>query len=353
MDEMAQFRISIWHVGSRGGYSPFEIPEPLLDIFSFTFFDHPSASPDADIPCYNNNRFFGQIFWKERTRLPFFQTRCPFAAGLKKLRPRFEDWYVFGNPNLDYVLGHACEVVSTEDVETSTIDIYSSRADQQTFLPSVLLIDAQGSSTEILLGAKETLKDQIDFVVAEVELLPLFEDTPSFVAILPYLTNENFLFARFLDEQNPWASPVRRPVGQRSRALMGSADAVFIRDPAEVVRSKNAPRMGNYVACCLVLGFVEEACFVAHELDRMAAETIEEPGLSNLLAELFVSLRHMPSLYGKTLLENSNNSIDELVFLNEESSSLEQFLDRWGMPALSADIKYRRNEQVSVLMRRK
>jgi hypothetical protein len=340
--------IQVWHIGSRGGYTPFEPSESLKKSVFITFFDHSSAAPD-ETEAYSEHesefRFVEQIFWKNCTNAVFYSTLCPYASGLKKLRPEFADWYVYGNPNLDYVLGDACRVVSTHNIQTATVDLFSEK-DEERRLPTVLVIDAQGSSFEILEGAQKTLDGNIDFVIAEVELAAFFDEVPSFVKILPFLTEKRFLFAYFLDENNPWASPVRCPIGQRSAPFMGSADAVFLRDPNAIIATTDSVRIGRYIICCLFLGFIEQACFVSKFIMPSELKGKLAAPLVQCLTELVSALQSMPKSFGPTLLGVADRDARLAPLLSQTSkSSLELFLDRWSMPKWSAATQHRRIEQ--------
>ncbi len=356
MQVKQQCNVNIWHVGSRGGYTPFDFPPGLDSVFSITLFDESGGAP-ASISIGGNGRttqartrFIPAIFWSEQGVKPFYETKCPYASGLKPINEKYSSWYVYGNPNIDYILGKAGTPSMVRDVAVTTLDSISHSYSCAS--PSVLVIDAQGSTYEILLGAEQLLADEVDFIIAEVELLPFFEQTPSFAQILPYLVERDFLFAKFLPESNPWASPIRVALGRRSAPLMGSADAIFMRDPAKILISDNLHRRVRYVIACLCLGFVDIASHIlSNSPDWKIAEGDLEPAGRELLKQFADALAEMPKVFppafGDTVSPHLDRGISE--FLGRATTPLEEFLELWSMGAVAQDLRTRRKEQMQSL----
>ncbi len=345
----------IWHVGARGGYTPYDFPAGLDALFSITFFDEVGAAPSETYigvegrPAKVKTRFLPSIVWSDPGIKMFQRTQCPYASGLKPFNKHYSNWYVFGNPDADYILGSANHLIELKSVNVTTLDSVS--LSQNWPGPSILVTDAQGASVEILAGAAHHLESDVDIIIAEVEFLPFFDSTPSFATLVPLLLKHDLLFAKFMPETNPWASPLRVPLGCRSAPFMGSADAVFIRDPQVILSSGVMERRLRYIISCLCLGFVDIASYVMLQssgwqkaVSDLAAEALE------LLTQFDVALREMPDTYPRAFGENNSPlRPSEIAFLSGVTTPLEDFLNRWSFTDAAMDIRARRKKHMLIL----
>ena len=345
-------RIHIWHVGARGGYTPFDFPETLDPCFSITFFDEGRAKPTSVSVGSDGRstgaeiRFLPALLWATQSALDFRQTTCPYGSGFKPLNPQFGQWYVFGNPDIDYVLGQACAPVAIQTVETTTLDSIPVSPDWPR--PQVLVIDAQGAGYEIISGARELCSVSVDAVIVELELLPFFDKMPSISTVLPALLERGFYFARFVAEENPWASPFRTALGLRSKPFMGSADGVFLRDPRQIMSQSSPSRAVKYAILCLCLGFVDIASEVIKSIEKQSL--VASDGLIDEIALDFASaVANTAALFPKAFGESREPSGYWSALRQTTTTPVEAFLHRWGFEVVAEEVRALRMKQLDLL----
>ena len=238
--ESSPNRLSIWHIGARDGYIPIAFPSFLdrwtdLILIDAAAQDTPARVELADgrIPSGSPRRVHACVAGDDTPRT--FEVRaCPYASGMYRLSDDFAEWSVFGNGQCDYVLGAAHATTHIERFTPTTVDKLSLKLGS--LEPSILVVDAQGASRE---------------------LLPFYGEIASFAQLLPGLWGFGFAFAGFLEETESWATPARVPVGQRCETLPGSKDAMFIRIPQRLNWGGDFARLARYVVSCTMLGHVD------------------------------------------------------------------------------------------------
>jgi FkbM family methyltransferase len=344
--------VSIFHVGARDGFVPFDYPEIFDSCFNFVMIDAADVGEITAITLLNGrstNCFSRQIksaVWNENSQLPLNVTVCPYAASVKKFDDRYNDWYVFANGDCDYILGEAHTVTNVEIVETKTLAKIISESNLPT--PSVLCIDAQGSSLEILQGAGSYL-DFVDAVICEVELIPFYGGNPSFSDVLNLLSTKGMIFSGFISEPVSWASPVRHPIGFRSKTMLGSADAVFIRRPEEINASFDFARRSNYVLVSCSLGHFDLALSALQKIDLPSDSPKPDTVLKKFCSDLKRASEAMPVYFPPSFLEaRSKNKIPQIEnLLFSEITPLEQCLRQYQFTVLANEVKSFRLEQVN------
>jgi len=339
----------IWHLGSRGGYLPLSFPAGFDREIGLLLVDAdesairesgaPQLSDTRQPDCEVRQHCFAA--WSEDGAVDIHLTACPYASGTKPLDPAFDDWFVFGNGDLDYVLGQAHSVARTRRVKARALDSVAHEWDGDVGAPFILSIDAQGAGHEILSGAGNLLKHHVDAVICELETIPFYGGTPSLALALADLTRQGFLFSHMLPQDEPWASPCRNPIGLRSRPLMGSVDAVFIRDPSSLGAGIGARRAATYALAACIVGHPDLAVAV---LSRCA-----EPGACGAIEGFARALLHagrrmqplFPGSFGST--EASMPARNGLPV--PEESPFERCLRQHGFTDLSNEVARRRRLQ--------
>lgn len=344
-------RIHVWHVGARGGYTPFDFPETLDRCFSITFFDEGGAKPTSISVGSDGRstsaeiRFVPALLWSSQSSLYFRQTACPYGSGFKPLNPQFDQWYVFGNPDVDYILGQACTPVAVQTVEATTLDLVPVSAEWPK--PQVLVIDAQGAGYEIISGARALCAESVDAVIVELELVPFFDKTPSIATVLPALLDRGFYFAKFVAEDNPWASPVRTALGLRSQPFMGSADGVFLRDPRWIIAQSSPARAVKYAILCLCLGFVDIASEVIKSVEKQALEG--ENAIYAISRDFASAVASTAALFPKAFGESGEPSADLRALRETATTPVEAFLHLWGFALVAEQVRALRMKQLDLL----
>ncbi len=294
--------VAIWHIGARDGYMPIAFPASLdagVDVLLIDAAEE-SCPPrlelaDGRIPEICPQRLVACVAGSTACRR--FEVRvCPHASGLFPFSSEFAEWSVFGNGQCDYVLGVAHATERSEDCHPVTVDQLCGEMGSQR--PSMLIVDAQGASSEILLqGARGVLSD-LDAIVAEVELMPFYGEPASFADLLPGLWRHGFAFSGFLEEAESWATPACVPVGQRCAPLPGSKDAVFLRVPQRFNWDGSFARLSRYVTCCTILGHVDFglAVLLRTDADSVGSASSVFP-FQSFTVDLWHAQRKMPRVF--------------------------------------------------------
>ena len=349
--------VSIYHVGARGGFVPFDFPEIFDSCCKFIMVDAADVGEIKAVHLLNGRIASSRAtqiksaVWRDNAQARLNITACPYAASIKRLDDKYSNWYVFANGDCDYILGEAHTTVTSEEISTQTLDTMVSESDLPT--PSVLCIDAQGSSLEILLGADACLS-QVDAIVCEVELAPFYGGNPSFSEILNLLTSRGMIFSGFIHEPVSWASPVRHPVGFRSKTMLGSADAVFVRNPNEINKDQGFTRVLNYAWVCCALGHLDLALVALQSFDLLLKRHVPEDALQSICYDLIRASRVMPIYFPPSFSEirvgTPSRPINEMLF--GEDTPIEVCLRDYQFFTLADAVKSLRLDQVSRLANR-
>lgn len=222
-------KISLHHIGGRSGSRAF----PILKAFEK---DIVSVFYDADKDCLEqikeNNRGFGSELYVlpyclggANRKAEFHLNYDPYTSSLLKPNNNTGQYYCFYQ-KYDYVFEEVLKPMKSFDIELSTLDsVLMNRNDLPK--PDFLSIDTQGSEYDILLGAKELLKEHVLGLVLEVEFKELYKNQPLFCDIEKLLSSQGFEFIKFLSLYE--LSAYRAPVGLRAEGEHGFADVLFFK----------------------------------------------------------------------------------------------------------------------------
>lgn len=249
----------ICHIGARDGYIPIAFSDYFDKSISFILIDA-SYSPNIKEVVLSSGRrsaskfnIVNSVIWEDDGSQCINIRSCSYSSGINAFDPSYNGWYVYGNGGIDYILGDAHHVEESIVVETKALD--SLEIEGAALQPSVLCIDAQGASFSILKGALSTLH-YVDVVIVECEMIPFYGGTPSFHQVNELLLEQGFLLSNILDEDNRWANPARAPIGLRGSTLMGSVDAVFVRNPLTIEKCSLARKI-NYAFSLSLVGHLD------------------------------------------------------------------------------------------------
>lgn len=340
----------IWHVGSRGGFVPIAFPACFDSAVGLLMLDaDPAAVAAMATPILADNRspacvsLHRQVAaWSSDSRVELFHTACPFAAGFRRLDPRYRDWFVFGNGDCDYVLGAAHAIGESTLVAARRLDSIVTDPTMQAMAPTVLSIDAQGASTEVVDGADALLHEQIDAVVCEAETIPFYGGVPSFSTLLTVMAERRFLFCGMLPLDEPWASPCRNPIGLRGRPLPGSVDAVFLRDPWCIADTASPERAARYAFVACIMGHPDLAASVL----LRTAPCQRDGVIANFARDLRESASRMPPVRPPAFGSSCRTPSFQADTHESRTSPFEQCLSRYGFGALAEEVRLRRVRQM-------
>jgi FkbM family methyltransferase len=272
-------RLSVHHIGGRGGSRSF----PILERFEQ---DIVSVLYDADSACLTQARQANEGLASELNVLAhcfagssgertFYINYDPYSSSMLAPNPDFASWY-YNNGAHDYSWGELTRPMEERRVRTVTLDEVFAAPGASPPTPDVLSIDTQGSELEILQGGTAILHDSIVAIVCEVEFVPLYRGQPLFGDVAAHLRERGFHFARFAGLYE--LSPVRRGIGLRAGGFQSYAEAIFLKDvealPADAVARTRKLAFVSIVFGCLEYGLAS--------LDRSG------PGPGDLAYERFL-----------------------------------------------------------------
>ena len=356
--------LNIWLVGARDGYMPLAFPTAFDQSIKVLALEADSKCQidqiqlfDGRVPKVATQQLHACVAGSTSQRV-FENRQCPFASGMRRLDTYFSEWSVFGNGICDYVLSVAHEPAQESILNTTTLDaILADQAKEQA--PSILVLDAQGSSDEILIDGSAAVLSHVDALVLEVELIPFFGGTPSFASLLPHLWRKGFVFVNFLEEEETWATPFRLPIGQRCSSLPGARDAVFLRLPDKLKQANDSLSIIKYVTVCAFFGRIDFALAAlksAPEQEK-CCEGHECP-LKRFAASLQSAVQQMPIVTPKIWRPSKEKGedinpyyINDLEILSTISSTpLEDTLSVFGFGQSAEDVKHRRLRQARLCL---
>ena len=327
--------ISIVHIGARDGFLPITYPAIFDDCCKIILFDVATDAEKVN-PMLADGReplshtdWHKLAAWENEDNLTIFNTLCPYAAGAKKLLPEFSEWYVFGNGDCDYILGEAHIEMHRSTVKPIILDNLKEINSIKAVKPTIICIDAQGCSLEILKGATQLLDTSVDVVICEVELISFYSNAPSFGDVLTLLSQHGLRFSGFLKEESPWANPVRMPIGLRSKPLMGSADAVFIRDPRRISGSKDFIRLSKYAFSACICGHLDLAIWPLLNLDWSRESVVNENKLNIFINGLIDLVPSIPNIYPMSFVELSQKNQEVKKDTSNYKASLYKYCLNW------------------------
>ncbi len=224
--------LSVHHVGGRDGSRTFPIiPQFEGDIINVIY--------DADADCVGQIRQRNEPLASRCLVLPYclggttgsaeFKINFdPYTSSLLEACSKYGEFCTF-HQGTDYILGESLKPMERRSVDTITFDDLFRGDRIAAPPPDFLSLDTQGSEYEILCGAKELLDDSIVAVSAEVEFQPIYQGQKLFGDVSSLLTEHGFHFIDFLTEGPARFSPIRLPVGLRSKGFLISSNALFLR----------------------------------------------------------------------------------------------------------------------------
>jgi hypothetical protein len=356
----------VWLIGARGGFMPLSFPSIFDDSIAVLAVDAGDECAGVNLELSDGRKTNALVRRKQSciagsvAYRTFHDRKCPFASGMSQLDPYFLDWSVFGNGVCDYVLSDAHELAGKKSFRTTTLDLLFGEEDSY-FAPSIIVLDAQGASAEILLTGADMALSHADALILEVETIPFFGGKASFAQLLPSLWDRGFVFVRFLDEEETWATPHRLPIGQRSAALPGARDAVFVRLPDRRAERQKLSRLCKYVVSCCICGRIDFALHALGSLpEALLNRLVCKSTLELMVKSLYAASRGMPvAMPTKWVASDeakprmNDQCIESLKQLaKDDETPLEKILLAYGFVDLQKDLKERRIRQARACLTR-
>ena len=127
----------------------------------------------------------------------------------------------------DYIYGETMAPVEKRTLDAVSMDSIFRDKKVPAPPPDFLSIDVEAAEYELLVGAKETLKDSVLALNIEIEFHKIHKDQKLFGDVCALLSEQGFYFAQF-NELLPM-SMYRTPVGLRGSGILINGEALFLR----------------------------------------------------------------------------------------------------------------------------
>ena len=381
--------INYHHLGGRGGTYPLPLKDTIFckDV-NLTLYE---ADRDCikQIKAKENNAFrkinvIPYCVSSKSGKGDFNINYHPTTNSIYKFNENFEDYcglfdHVFGQ----YRLGDACKIVKTESIEFFSFrDILESEC---TCPVDFLSLDIQGAEYDVLVGAKDIIKEFCLGVILEVSFAEIYKEQKNFFSIHNLMESMNFelievgQFSRF--------SPISLPTGFRSEEQQLQAEAIYIKKISELTKKDN-PNMlyksaffallnKNFGICLKVLSIINDKNYPKEQSTNNYKAVLDEiwklysdarelslPKISELLPEEMLSQFYKGQSNDSSEFNDINQKIqnslkqkflpflDRIKELNSPNhTELEILLKRCGLTDLAMSIKKHRLHEASWLMK--
>ena len=178
---------------------------------------------DEDICAKQNLKARAGVKYYSHALGQFNETRDLFVTNNPMCSSLYE-------PNEEFIsLYNNLEVAyfkSKSKLKTTTLDQFLS--ENQIKSVDFIKIDVQGAELEIFKGGKRALKEVLK-IVCEVQFVPIYKNQPLFGDICRYLSDNDFMFNKFLTIAGRALRPVKLDNDPNKPSQMMWADATFIR----------------------------------------------------------------------------------------------------------------------------
>ena len=233
---MKNYKLSIHHIGGRGGSRSFPHIEKFEgDIINVLY--------DADVDCINQISKQNQNHKSELHVLPYsLGDVCgsgilninydPYTSSLLETNHAYDSFYSFFQDH-DYIMGEAAKTIEKRDIEVITMDDIFKSNDLNLPKPDFLSIDVEGGEYDIIKGAIKIMNDNVLAIFTEVAFHPFRIGQKSFSEICDFLATHGFYFASFSNVNDKIymeeMSPFRYSIGLRGAGFHTLSEALFLR----------------------------------------------------------------------------------------------------------------------------
>lgn len=131
-------------------------------------------------------KYFPFAIGKKKEIRKFYETNHPMCSSLYK--PNHNLLSLYNNMEISFL---------KEESEIETIDLDTFVSENKIGNVDFLKIDVQGAELDIFKGATKTLKNSL-FIISEVEFLKIYENQPLFGDVSNFLSDNDFMFHKFL-----------------------------------------------------------------------------------------------------------------------------------------------------------
>ena len=257
------FTFVMHNVGARGGSCGFLLPEAFhVDALNVLYEPDTDCIDSIEMKAARSPLLKSVVLpyalGAEAQRRTFKVRANPYTSSFGELNPAYKEFYEFAD-GFDFVLEEATLVVKTMEMEIQTID-YLTGSDGSVPPPDFLLVDTEGGDLDVLIGARQSLRNGGLAVIAEAQFHPIWRDQNLFDKMWKFMTDVGFEIVSF--HMHPGLSPHRSPAGFRGAGFQTACDVLFLRDIDSLAEALPDPeecwiQMRKLAFLSLMLGQVE------------------------------------------------------------------------------------------------
>ncbi len=163
-------------------------------------------------------KYFPFAIGKKKEIRKFYETNHPMCSSLYK--PNHNLLSLYNNMEVSFL---------KEESEIETIDLDTFVSENKIGNVDFLKIDVQGAELDIFKGATKTIKNSL-FIISEVEFLKIYENQPLFGDVSNYLSDNNFMFHKFLGMGGRSLKPLILNNNKNFPSQHLWSDAIFIKN---------------------------------------------------------------------------------------------------------------------------
>lgn len=324
---------SIFHIGARDGNREF----PKIPAFSAAEKTHLFECEKKAVSALQRQRLPNHYVWPyalaEKDEKAVFQhTRSPYASSILKPHQGEEKWNLFWVDH-DLVLEQALEVIKTESIQARSLDSLLAKEMENVEKPNFISLDTQGSELAILRGASGALEESVVGVVCEVEFHSLYEGQPLFGDVAAFLKKAGFWFICFYDLLE--LSPGRYPVGLRGLGMQVTGNALFLRNPLNLISKK---KLLPKLAYCALMFSRFEIAWRAFDMPEFPNLNEGKDPISQFLFDVKDAYLKHPQKYPPDYYQYLNG-VSSIKKGSQKKSNLQKKLEKWGMHQQASILK--------------
>lgn len=310
LDELiSQYPLTALDIGARGGFSP-DLDHIASAVeghgFEPELVECARLNESANRYPYRSLRFHPYAVGEPNTNRTFYRYRAPGCSSLlegdKAIARGFSRGDYFHLEGQDHI---------------STIPLPEALHQGNIGHPQFLKIDIQGAELEVLRTASDIIRDAVLVIRVEVEFLPIYRNQPLFHDVDAFLQRAGFELMDLLEEHH-WRRMTResnlqftRKAPPYSRGQLVHADALYFRNPYEVLRGECLEKKVQAAGIALAYGFIDHAALLLD--NNIIKRTLEEEFCTTLSRELINVSRRMAFQRLRTSLNYSASRVKKVM----------------------------------------
>ncbi|MEX2615880.1 MAG: FkbM family methyltransferase [Alphaproteobacteria bacterium] len=311
-------KIYAHHVGARGFAAPFGCPPRFdADIVQILYEADADCAEQMRKSDNKTNRYvLPYCIGGENRRGTLNVTVNPYGSSVYVPNKEYASYYgeVYpGDDVYDAIFGEWCRTEKVVDVDIVSLDsLFDDGLVPVAAPPDILSLDTQGSESDIIRGAKKTIRRGVLALATEIEFHPIYSEQPLIDDILRQARELGFHFAGFLHTSDE-ISPYRSPVGLRGRSFLAFGDALFLRK-VETLKDLAENDEHHYVMSlklafiAIVFGFTEYGMGVLAHAETIMSEEEAPADIQSRVYFVFLmrlkkAARKMDQLYLNTRVD--------------------------------------------------